>query len=355
MKARLITYPDREIWNNFVASTSESPILQSFEWGEIKSHFGWQPIRIALEEGNKIVAAVSVLKREIPYLRHCLFYAPRGPVVDFSNRELLEALLDAVEKEADKHHAIYLKIDPDVSEKEASILQTLHVLGFEKAPKQVQPRATMYLDLVPSLDEILMRFEEKTRYNVRLAEKKGVTIKEDSSAGGLDIFHGLYRQTAERDRFLIHPLSYYQKIREYLLEKGMGKNFIAYHAGKPIGAVIVFCFGSKIWYMYGASASQHRNLMPNHLLHWEIIKWAKEKGYKTYDLWGIPAVPRPGHPLWGVYRFKKGFQGQVIKNIGAYDYPYSPLFYHVLEHGLVWWQNLRSLITKGKIEDSLGE
>src|SRR3989339_206804 len=253
MKARLITYPDRKVWNNFVASTSESPILQSFEWGEIKSHFGWQPIRIALEEGNKIVAAVSVLKREIPYLRHCLFYAPRGPVVDFSNRELLEALLDAVEKEADKHHAIYLKIDPDVSEKEASILQTLHVLGFEKAPKQVQPRATMYLDLVPSLDEILMRFEEKTRYNVRLAEKKGVTIKEDSSAGGLDIFHGLYRPTAERDRVLIHPLSYFQKIREYLLEKGMGKNFIAYHAGKPIGAVIVFCFGSKIWYMYGAS------------------------------------------------------------------------------------------------------
>ncbi len=355
MKARLITYPEREIWNNFVAQSSESPILQSFEWGELKSNFGWQPIRIAIEDQGKIIAGVSILKREIPYIRHSLFYAPRGPIVDLSNRELLEFLLAAVEKEAEKHRAISLKIDPDVSEEQQNVLDMLHTLGFVKALKQIQPRATIILDLNRDLNDILMSFEEKTRYNVRLAEKKGVVVREDSSERGINLFYGMYRETSHRDKFLIHPLKYYQRIRELLFGKGMGSTFIAYYNNKPIAAVIIFCFGSKVWYMYGASSSEYRNLMPNHLLHWQVIQWAKERNYKTYDLWGIPANPQEGHPLWGVYRFKKGFRGKIVRNIGAYDFPYSSLFYNVLEHGVKWWQNIRSLVSKGKIEDSLGE
>ncbi|MDD5382689.1 MAG: peptidoglycan bridge formation glycyltransferase FemA/FemB family protein [Candidatus Margulisbacteria bacterium] len=355
MKSRLITFAEKDRWNDFAANHQESPVLQSFEWGELKANFGWQPLRIAIEDQGKIVAGISILKREIPYVRHSIFYAPRGPLVDFSNRELLESLLSSVEKEAEKHHAISLKIDPDINEERKDILDLLHRLGFEKAPKQVQPRATILLDLSRGLDDLLMSFEEKTRYNIRLAEKKGVVVREDPSQKGVELFHEMYKETAKRDNFLIHPLSYYQKIREKMFEKGLGSNFIAYYNSKPIAAVIIFCFGSKIWYMYGASTSEHRNLMPNHLLHWRIMAWAKERNYKTYDLWGIPANPKEGHPLWGVYRFKKGFGGKPVKYIGAYDFPYSPLFYHLLEHGIIWWQNLRSLITKGKIEDSLSE
>jgi lipid II:glycine glycyltransferase (peptidoglycan interpeptide bridge formation enzyme) len=355
MKTRLITYPEREIWNNFVAQSPESPILQSFEWGELKSNFGWQPIRIAIEDQGKIIAGVSILKREIPYIRHSLFYAPRGPIVDLSNRELLEFLLAAVEKEAEKHRAISLKIDPAISEEQQGILEMLHALGFVKALKQIQPRATMVLDLNRDLHGILMSFEEKTRYNVRLAERRGVVVREDLTENGIKLFHRMYNETARRDKFLIHPLKYYQKIREILFEKGMGSNFIAYYNNKPIAAVVIFCFGKRVWYMYGASSSKHRNLMPNHLLHWQVIQWAKEKNFKTYDLWGIPVNPKEAHPLWGVYRFKKGFRGKIVKNIGAYDFPYSPLFYNLLEHGVKWWQNIRSLVARGKIEDSLGE
>ena len=188
-----------------------------------------------------------------------------------------------------------------------------------------------------------------------MAERKGVVVKEDLTEKGINIFYELYKITALRDKFLIHPLKYYQSIRELLFEKGMGTNFVAYYENKPIAAVMIFCFGSRIWYMYGASSAEYRNLMPNHLLHWQVINWAKERNYKTYDLWGIPANPVEGHPLWGVYRFKKGFNGKSVKYIGAYDFPYSPLFYHLFEHGVIWWQNLRSLMTKGKIEDSLGE
>jgi lipid II:glycine glycyltransferase (peptidoglycan interpeptide bridge formation enzyme) len=154
---------------------------------------------------------------------------------------------------------------------------------------------------------------------------------------------------------LIHPLSYYQKVRDLLIDKGMGSNFIAYYEGKPIAGVIVFCFGERVWYMYGASSSEYRNVMPNHLLHWSVIKWAKEKKYKHYDLWGIPAKPQEKHPLWGVYRFKKGFNGKEERYIGAQDLPFSPLLFSIFEHGVSFWQNFRSLITKGKIEDSLGE
>ncbi|MFC1510912.1 lipid II:glycine glycyltransferase FemX, partial [Candidatus Margulisiibacteriota bacterium] len=223
------------------------------------------------------------------------------------------------------------------------------------SPKQVQPRATFLVDLTPEADDILKSFEEKTRYNIRLAMKKDVTVEEEVDKKGIETFYKLYIQTAQRDNFLIHPPEYYQAIRELLFEKGLGTNFVAYYEGQPIAAVIVFCFGSKVWYMYGASSSEHRKLMPNHLLHWRVIKWAKRMNFKTYDLWGIPARPKEGHPLWGVYRFKKGFRGKMVMNVGAYDFPYSPLYYRLFEHGVIWAKNLRSLLTKGKIEDSLGE
>jgi len=270
-----------------VAASPRCSILQSYEWGQLKEKFGWKPIRIVLEEGEKLIAGISILKREIPFIRHSLFYAPRGPIIDFDDKDLLHNLLDCIEKEADRGHALSLKIDPELPEGETRVLNNLSSLGFEKALKQVQPRATLILDLKPELDELLAGFEEKTRYNIRLAEKKGVVIKEDNSQKGVEAFSQLYQVTAKRDNFMIHPASYYQAIREIIFNAGLGTCFLAYFQDKPVAGVIIFAFGGKIWYMYGASASEYRNVMPNHLLHWEVIKWAKNKGYREYDLWDI--------------------------------------------------------------------
>ena len=358
MKNRLITYPDRELWNDFVAKSPSSPVLQSFEWGELKARFGWEPLRLAIEDNGKIVAGVSILLRKIPYIKSNLFYAPRGPVVNFSNRELLEFLLGAIEEQSDTYRAISFKMDPeipDVSEQQSEILTDLRKLGFVKSSRQIQPRATFLLDLRPELEDILKSFEEKTRYNIRLAQRKGVIVQEEPNERGINTFYQLYQDTSVRDKFMIHPLKYYQSIREILFKNGMGSNFVAYYNGKPIGTIIVFCFGSRVWYMYGASSAEFRNVMPNHLLHWHVIQWARERKFKIYDLWGIPANPKEEHPLWGVYRFKKGFKGKMVKFIGAYDFPYSPLFYNLFEYGSAWWKNINSLIKKGKIEDSLGE
>ncbi|MFA6431810.1 MAG: peptidoglycan bridge formation glycyltransferase FemA/FemB family protein [Candidatus Margulisiibacteriota bacterium] len=356
MKSKIITFPEKQKWNDFVAASPFSSVLQSYEWGELKSRFGWHPIRIALEDNNNnIVAGISLLKREIPFIRHSFLYAPRGPIVDLTNQDLVHELLEVVEKEAERNHALSLKIDPEIPESYRAGKNILEPFGFIRSAKQVQPRATMIVDIQPDLNLIMASFEEKTRYNIRLAEKKGVIVKEERSEKGIDLFYESYIETAKRDKFIIHPKTYYQRIREIMFSAGLGTTFIAYKDDKAIAGVIIFAFGGKIWYMYGASSALFRNLMPNHLLHWEIIKWGKERGYKEYDLWGIPANPKEGHPLFGVYRFKKGFNGKLVKYIGAYDFPYSPLFYYPLEYAMTSWQNIRSLIKKGKISDSLGE
>lgn len=309
---------------------------------------------MAVGEGGKIKAAIQILKRKLPYVGKSLFYAPRGPVVDLKNEAALDFLLSEVRKLARKHKAVALKIDPELEENDPAVA-ILKKRGFKPQKKQVQPRATIYLDLTKSIEELLASFEEKTRYNIRLSAKKGVKVSVVSGAEGADAFYKIYLETAKRDNFLIHPVTYYQKISRIMEPNGLAQVFVAYLGEEPIAAVYVFSFGSRVWYMYGASKSEHREVMPNHALHWEVIKWAKEKGYKTYDLWGIPADPKPGHPLWGVYRFKKGFKGRQVNLIGACDLVFDPFFYNLFNKGLVWYQNLRSLLTKGKISDSLGE
>ncbi|MFH1761920.1 MAG: peptidoglycan bridge formation glycyltransferase FemA/FemB family protein, partial [bacterium] len=219
----------------------------------------------------------------------------------------------------------------------------------------IQPRATLLIDLEPPLEEIMASFEEKTRYNIRLAEKKGVKVKAMPNEEGVRIFYKIYQETAKRDGFLIHPIDYYLKIFEQLVNNGMGVILVAFYEDEPIAAIFNFCLGKKTWYMYGSSSKKNRNVMPNHALHWDFIKWAKGTGYKTYDLWGIPANPAPGHPLWGVYRFKKGFSSNLVKWMGAYDLPLNRFYYQLFDKGMKVWQSVRSLIKKGRIIDSLSE
>lgn len=341
----------KEKWDEFIADSPNSPILQSWEWGEVKAGANWEPLRLAVSEGGKIRAAIQILKRRLPYVGRSFFYAPRGPVLDLKDESALDFLLAEIRKLAKKHKAIALKIDPEIEENDPAVA-ILKKRGFKPQKKQIQPRVTLFINLEKSLDELLKNFEEKTRYNVRLSEKKGVKVSRDQ---GVEIFYSIYQETAKRDNFLIHPKSYYRKIFELMGKTGLAQVFVAYLGDEPIAAVFIFCFGSRVWYMYGASKSEHRNVMPNHALHWEVIKWAKEKGYKLYDLWGIPVKLDPQHPLFGVHRFKKGFNGDLKKFVGVMDLVYDPILYYIFDKGLKTFQAIRSLITKGKIEDSLGE
>ena len=344
-----------DAWNNFVASTEESPIIQSAEWGELKRISGWKPIRIAIFEENKIVGGISILKRKIPFVGKSIFYAPRGPVLDFHNEEIFSLLISKIKEIAKLHNAIVLKVDPEILETDSKANKILKENNFIFVKKQIQPRATFFVDLAKNLDDLLASFESKTRYNIRLSARKGVKIEEVTSLEGVKIFYDIYLKTAKRDTFIIHNFEYYKKVVEIMADKKMVHIFIAYFQEKPIAGVYIFTFGQKVWYVYGCSSNEYRNVMPNHALHWEVIKWAKQNGYKTYDLWGIPANPYPKHPLYGVYRFKKGFNGELKKFVGMYDLVLQPFWYNLMNKGIKTYVAIRSLIKKGKISDSLGE
>ncbi|MCX5750852.1 MAG: peptidoglycan bridge formation glycyltransferase FemA/FemB family protein [Candidatus Saganbacteria bacterium] len=353
---KLYSDSDAQRWNDLITGFPNASILESYEWGELKRSSGWEPIRLVVEDAGEIKAAISILKRKTPYFNKSIFYAPRGPgMADFKDETVWEELLKGVKEQAQFHHAMALKIDPFVQEKDVGATIVLKKHGFHFVRSQIQPRATFILDLSKDLDALLASFEEKTRYNIRLAERKGVEVRENPSEEGVKIFYNIYEETAKRDKFTVHPLSYYQRIRELIIEKGMGGIFIAYYQGEPIAGVYIFCFGDTVWYMYGASSAKYRNIMPNHALHWQVIQWAKERGYKKYDLWGIPAHPHEGHPLWGVYRFKKGFNGEEVRLIGMCDLPFNTFWYNLIDKGIASYRAMHSLITKGKISDSLGE
>jgi peptidoglycan pentaglycine glycine transferase (the first glycine) len=332
LKYRVITEAEREEYNRFVGSVPKGHILQSYEWGKVKEATGWQPIRLLIEENGTAVAAISLLKRKLPGSIYCIFYAPRGPVADLNNQTHLDFLWHVVRQTARRHRAIFLKIDPDVPATDEKFKQHLLSRGFRPARTSegfegVQPRFVFRLDITPPLEQLFANLAGKTRYNVRLAQKRGVMVKEDCNRDDLKIFYQVLLETARRDRFLIRAYSYFEEIWTHLVERGLGKLFLAEYQGQVIAGTLAFIFGDKIWYIYGASSNQHRNVMPNYLLQWRMIEWAKEQGGTLYDFRGVPGDVGEDHPLYGLVRFKKGFNGVYTEFIGEFDLPYSPLLY----------------------------
>jgi lipid II:glycine glycyltransferase (peptidoglycan interpeptide bridge formation enzyme) len=271
--AREVT--DRDLWNEAVAQLPCRHVLQCFEWGEFKAKYGWKPTRLLFEEGSQVRAAASVLCR-------------------------LE---------------------------EGTVIEALRDRGWRLSSEQIQFPNTLLIDLRPGEDELLASMKAKTRYNVRLAGRREVRVRVGGS-DALPLFYEMYAETSRRDDFIIRPFAYYQDAWGAFIEAGLACLFVAEYEGEPLAGLIAFRFGQRAWYMYGASTGKHRNLMPNHLLQWEAIRWARSEGCIVYDMWGAPDVLSEDDPMWGVYRFKEGFGGQFVRHIGAYDYPVSrPLYW----------------------------
>ena len=333
MQVREVLDTESERWNEFVAGFPTGDLLQSFEWGELKRRSGgWQPIRLVVEGDSKILGAVSILKRRIPRLNKCIFYAPRGPVCDLSDQQVLSALVDAVKSCARREGAILFKIDPPIQD--TNVAPRLEELGFVRVADPsgfggVQPRCVMQLDLGPSMDELLANCKPKWRYNIRLAEKKGVRVRSDCTKDDLRVFYELLTETARRDRFLIRGYDYYGHLWDTLVEPGYAKLFLAEYEGEAIAGALSFIFGDKCWYTYGASSSRHRNVMPNHLMQWRMIEWAKESGCVLYDFRGVSpkGEGEPGDHLSGLNRFKAGFGARFVEYIGEFDLPFSGFWY----------------------------
>ncbi len=347
LTARLINENEKDAFNKFIADSPKGHVLQSYEWGQVKALTGWKPFRMVVEnkDSGQIVAAISLLKRDIPVIKKSIFYAPRGPIMDLKDHSLFKFLMDEVKKLALKENVIFLKIDPDVPSSDDDLRQLLKETGFVSAEKGgnfegLQPKYVFRLDISPSEDELMKNFHQKTRYNVRLAGRKGVEIKEECTLDDLKDFYEILIITAERDNFLIRSYEYFEIIWEQLVKNDKAKLFMAYFDGKPIAGTLAFIIGDKAWYIYGASSNEHRNKMPNYLLQWTMIKWAKSMGCTMYDFRGVPGNLTEDSPIYGLYRFKKGFNAEYTEFIGEYDKVYSSFYYQ-------FWNIAEPLYSKG--------
>ena len=337
-------------WNEFVGGHAAGHLLQTSEWAELKCRFGWWARRVLLPavDGGAARAGALILFRKS--MGQVLAYVPRGPLVDWSDAALTEDVVARMCAVARQEGAFALKIEPDLLDTAAN-RQRLAAAGFHPSPQTIQPRSTVVVDLRADDDTILARMKSKWRYNIRLAARKGVTVRE-LQAHELPIFQQLMDETGTRDGFSVHSAAYYRAAYE-LLASRWGAFLLASYQSEPLASIAVFATGSAACYLWGASNNRHRNLMPNHALQWEAMRWAKARGCARYDLWGIPdevgavatglwdegrkvvlaekapvdvnAFPRGD--LWGVFRFKQGFGGAVERTVGAWDLPLSRSIY----------------------------
>jgi len=329
---RIVEPTTKTEWDRALVELPAPHLLQTWEWGAFKSRHGWQATRyLWVDRGTEPpLAAASVLTRRVGPLPVAVMYVPKGPVLDYTNRDHLGLVLDHLEALARQTRAAFIKIDPDVvpdTDAGQVLLDTLRWRGWQSSDEEIQFRNTVLLELTPSLDDLLMNMKSKWRYNVRLARRKGVTVR-PGSRDDLSLLYDIYADTADRGEFVIRPESYYQDAWGSFIEAGLAQPLIAEVEEEPVAMLIVYRFDERAYYIYGGSRTIHRDKMPNNLLQWEAIKWAKERGCTVYDMWGAPDELDESDPMWGVYRFKKGFGGRFVEHIGAWDYaPSRPIYW----------------------------
>ena len=339
---------DEEEYSDFLEKHERCNFQQSLEWAKVKQ--SWKREVILAEDTNgKINGSLMVLVRKIPFFGN-IMYSARGPVCDIHNIEVLRQITEGAKELAKKYNAIVLRIEPDIKSNDTDFRNIMLELGYsikddaKNFRDEIQPRYVFRLDTKNKTeDEIFKNFHQKTRYNVRLATKKGVTVKEGTREDLKD-FHKIMVTTGIRDGFITRPLEYFEKMYDCLGPEHM-QILMAYYDGKPISGVIPIMYGNKTWYLYGASSNEHRNLMPNYLLQWEMIKIAISRKSDIYDLRGVPGIADDSN---GLYRFKKGFGAEYTEFIGEVYIPFKPLTYKAYKFSEKMFRSLRALKLKFK-------
>jgi peptidoglycan pentaglycine glycine transferase (the first glycine) len=318
-------------WDQFVAHHASGHLLQTWAWGDLKEQFGWRAIRLGSSRTGQLLAGAQILFLPIPPA-FSLAYIPKGPLLDWTDAAQTSAFLSDLHRLCRSQRSVFLKIEPNIPDS-AELRNLIARHGFGLSPFTVQPPRTILVDITPCADDILASMKQKTRYNIRLAARKGVTIRLGTSHD-LPAFYRLMQITGDRDRFGIHSLDYFRSILAFF-DSNQAALLLAEAQGEVVAGLIVLAHGATAYYLFGASSNAQREKMPTYLLQWEAMRWAKAHGYRYYDLWGIPdadeadleakflARSQAASGLWGVYRFKRGFGGQVVRTLGAFDFVYN--------------------------------
>ena len=320
-------------YQEFLESHEKGHYAQSLEWAKVKSDWKNEIIIIRDEKG-KIKASLSLLIRKLPYINYSIMYAPRGPVCNPDDEKSFKELIKKADELAKKYKSFMLKMDPDilVSNNEFKNMAKKYGFKIEEKIKDVntllQPRFVFRLDLKGKTEnDVFASFHSKTRYNIRLATKKGVTIREGKRED-LQQFQDILETTGTRDGFYIRNKEYFEKLYDSFDSKHLKLVFADYQ-GKPIACVLNIFYGNKEWYLYGGSLNEHRNVMSTYLLQWEMIKQAIERNMDCYDFRGVCATDAT-HYNEGLYRFKKGFNADFVEFIDMHKV-YNKFIYFLFE------------------------
>lgn len=305
----------------FVRTSSKAHFTQLSSWSKVKSEWNWCGL-LCRNEGGEIVGAMALLIRKVPVLPYKLLYSPRGPVCDVNDAQVVKALIKGAQDVAKSERGYLIKVDTDVSIEDEQFAETMREIGFDIKNKAknfegIQPRFVFRLNVEGKTEEeLLASFHSKTRYNIRVAEKNNVQVR-ICGKEQVEDFHKIMVETGERDDFTIRSSGYFAKMLDAFGNDA--RLYMAYYEDKPIAGTIAIHCGDKVWYLYGASSNAYRNVMPNYLLQWEMIKWSVQLGCRIYDFRGVSGDLDPQNPLYGLYRFKKGFNGDFVEFIGEMD------------------------------------
>ena len=369
-------------WDTLIAGLPDPHLLQTWEWAQVKAKYGWEPLPFVWYSQPSTVngrpkAAAMVLKRRIPIrgfgARLNILYIPKGPLMDWSDETPRKRVLDNLQSFAKKQGAIFLKIDPDAvlgtgipestdaveDGRGQAVMSDLERRGWLFSSDQIQFRNTLLIDLTVSEDEMLAFMKQKTRYNVRLAERKGVTVR-TGTLEDLSMLYKMYAETSLRDGFVIRDEGYYRTVWSTFMSSSTvhgqpsAQPLIAEVNGKPVAAIFLFYFASCAYYLYGMSREAHREKMPNYLLQWEAMRRAKRAGCTVYNLWGAPDEFDESDSMWGVFRFKEGLGGQVVRTLGAWDYTPRPFWYRMYSEVIPRVLDVMRLRGKSRTKQQLG-
>ncbi len=324
--------PVPDAWDQFVTTHPRAHLLQLSAWGDLKADFGWTPRRVAVtDDSGQIVAGALILFRRLPLRLGQIAYIPYGPLVDWSNSAHVHAVVPAIDDVARTHGAAFLKIEPGYHLPEVDFA----AFGFKASAQTVQPPRTITIDISGDDDTIQARMNQQTRRNIRKSIKYDVEVRQGSAAD-VASFNRLLDETGDRAEFGVHVPAYYERAYELFAPSGRAALLIGSYEGLDLAGVMVFALGDWAWYLYGASSGQERQRMASYAVQWAGIQWAKAQGAAVYDMYGVPdAEPddleaqfqNRDDGLWSVYRFKRGWGGEVIRSAGTWDRVYNSALY----------------------------
>jgi len=317
MIIRQIFKREKEKYNHIVSHP-----CQSWEWGEFREKTGAQVVRIGVFQGKKIVSGFQFSFHLIPWTSYTIGYLPRGPMIN-------KAMIKVLKKFGQKKNCVFFRIEPNVIKTKKKEIKK-EDLDLKSAARSFFYRYTFLINLQKTEEELLKQMKQKTRYNLRLAERRGVKVSEDNSQRAFENYLRLLKETTRRQGFFAHSENYQRKMWKTLKPAGIAHLLKAEYQGKILATWILFKFHDVLYYPYGASSSSYRNLMANNLMMWEAIKLGKKLGCRKFDLWGcLGPRPDPNDSWYGFHRFKEGYGGELVEFIGSFDLVLKPTLYRL--------------------------